>query len=94
MSTILEMAQDINRVYAAGLQAGQSTLGVDALKRRVRELTAALQGMVEAHEETLSDSEGHYPQPDSGCIECTLGTVPNDRNTGLCAYHKARELLK
>lgn len=24
---------------------------------------------------------------DAGCIECTLGTVPNDRNTGLCAHH-------
>lgn len=24
---------------------------------------------------------------DAGCIECTLGTVPNDKNTGLCAHH-------
>ena len=24
---------------------------------------------------------------DAGCIRCTVGTVPNDRNTGLCAHH-------
>ena len=31
--------------------------------------------------------------PDAGCIECTAGTVPNDRNTGLCKYHQAREAI-
>lgn len=24
---------------------------------------------------------------DSGCIECTVGTVPDRLNTGLCAHH-------
>jgi hypothetical protein len=24
---------------------------------------------------------------DAGCIRCTVGTVPNHRNTGLCAHH-------
>lgn len=94
MTTLLDVAADINRVYAAGMAAGQSSLGVDALKRRVRELTAALQGMVDEHEETLSDTEGRYPCADHGCLECTLGTVPDDKNTGLCVYHKAVELLR
>ena len=26
---------------------------------------------------------------DPGCPECTSGTVPHDRNTGLCPYHAA-----
>jgi hypothetical protein len=30
---------------------------------------------------------------DAGCIECTVGTVPNNRNTGLCGYHEARAVL-
>jgi hypothetical protein len=33
-------------------------------------------------------------EPDAGCIECTVGTVPNDRNTGLCAFHRARAALE
>lgn len=28
-------------------------------------------------------------EPDPGCLECTAGTTPHDRQTGLCAYHKA-----
>jgi hypothetical protein len=32
---------------------------------------------------------------DYGCIDCTAGTVPNDKNTGRCAYHRAKlELSK
>ena len=30
---------------------------------------------------------------DSGCIECTAGTVPYDRDTGLCAHHLRRAVL-
>lgn len=29
----------------------------------------------------------------TGCIECTAGTVANNRNTGLCAYHEAKDVL-
>jgi len=31
---------------------------------------------------------------DSGCIECTVGTVPNDLNTGLCPLHAAKAVLR
>lgn len=32
---------------------------------------------------------------DSGCIECTLGTVPHNRDTGLCAHHlRVRAIAK
>lgn len=63
------------------------------LKARVTDLEAALARMVAEHEETESNTEGRYPTPDSGCIECTLGTVPNHLNTGLCSYHRSKELL-
>lgn len=29
----------------------------------------------------------------AGCIECTAGTVPNNRNAGVCAYHEAKDVL-
>jgi len=45
-------------------------------------------------DETNSESEGRYPLPDTGCIECTVGTVPDKYNTGLCALHQAKQLLR
>ncbi len=62
--------------------------------KRIDELETALNRMILAHENCESDSEGHYPSPDSGCIECTCGTVPDKYNTGLCAYHNAKKLLR
>jgi hypothetical protein len=56
-------------------------------------LAEALRAMVNAHDTLVSDTEGHYPRPDTGCIDCTLGTVPDRFNTGLCAYHRARAAL-
>jgi hypothetical protein len=50
--------------------------------------------LVAEYDEMRSNSEGAYPPPDSGCIECTVGTVPNKWNTGLCVYHKAQFLLE
>jgi hypothetical protein len=29
-------------------------------------------------------------EPDPGCLACTSGTTPNDRNTGPCAFHRAK----
>ncbi len=60
---------------------------------RIEELTTVLNRMVLAHENTLSDSEGRWPQPDCGCIYCTQGQVPDKLNTGPCAYHTAKGLL-
>lgn len=61
--------------------------------QRVLELEDALNRMVLAHESLSADTEGKYPYADIGCIECTVGTVPNRLNTGLCAYHNAKKLL-
>ena len=30
---------------------------------------------------------------DTGCIQCTAGTVPNRFNTGLCVYHISKEVV-
>ena len=60
---------------------------------RIHELETALNRMVLAHENTVSDSEGRWPPADRGCIDCTRGTVPDRLNTGRCAYHTAKVLL-
>lgn len=39
------------------------------------------------------DNDDRTPQ-DAGCLDCTAGTTPNDRNTGPCFYHRAEALLK
>lgn len=65
----------------------------DTAIKRVAELEISLNRMVLAHENLESDTEGRYPQPDVGCIECTVGTVPDRLNTRLCAYHTAKKLL-
>lgn len=61
--------------------------------QRVTELETALNRMVLAHENLESDTEGRYPPADLGCVECTVGTVPDRLNTGPCAYHAAKKLL-
>jgi hypothetical protein len=58
-----------------------------------KDLREALDRMVTAHDALSSNTEGQYPPLDSGCIECTVGTVPDRLNTGLCAYHNAKKVL-
>ena len=60
---------------------------------RIHELESALNRMVLAHENLSSNTDGQYPEFDSGCIECTQGATPDRYNTGLCAYHNAKKLL-
>jgi len=51
-------------------------------------------GLVQVIRDSHDDSEGRYPCADSGCIDCTVGTVPDRLNTGRCAYHKAVMFLE
>jgi hypothetical protein len=60
---------------------------------RINVLETALNRMVIAHGNLSADTEGKYPPLDAGCIECTVGTVPDRFNTGLCAYHTSKKLL-
>lgn len=55
-----------------------------------RDLLAALKGILRRYDE---EDPGAAFEPDMGCIECTLGTTPNDRNTGLCPRHWAERII-
>lgn len=80
MSTFAEAVEAISR-------------NIDRRDQHIHELETALNRMVLAHENTLSESDGRFPLKDAGCIDCTSGTVPDDRNTGRCAFHSAKVLL-
>ncbi len=58
-------------------------------------MAEALEAFVKTYDDYVSNHDGLCPFdcPDAGCIECTIGTVPNDKNTGLCAYHLAKAAL-
>lgn len=56
-------------------------------------LMFALTRMVMMADNLTANTDGRYPEADPGCIECTAGTVPDRRNTGLCAYHNAKSVL-
>ena len=83
----------MNTIQDACDTMDQAKREILSLRTRVHQLESALSRMVSEHDETVSNTEGRYPTADSGCIACTLGTVPNHLNTGLCGYHRARELL-
>ena len=74
-------------------ECGEALKAVDAIGTRIHELETALNRMALMYENTQEESDGRWPRPDSGCIHCTHGTVPDNRNTGPCAYHAARKLL-
>jgi hypothetical protein len=52
----------------------------------------AMLAALQASEREYENLEDHAPV-DAGCIECTLGTVPNRLNTGLCAHHLRRAAI-
>lgn len=60
---------------------------------KIKSLEDAARDLVDLITDTISNSEGRWPQPDPGCIDCTSGTVPNRLNTGPCALHAAKRLL-
>jgi hypothetical protein len=57
----------------------------------IRDLTAAAAKHLRAAQ---ADAEDRFLiDPDPGCLECTSGTTPHDRNTGLCGYHALERAL-
>lgn len=90
MSALFEQIAAVARVNHTLAAASEA---MELAKKRIEDLEAGLRRMVCAHENLSADTEGRYPEPDVGCVECTVGTVPNNRNTGLCAYHGAKKLL-
>ena len=62
----------------------------------IRDLIAEVERLREALEDMadeFADLDDDMPTS-AGCIECTQGTVPNNLNKGLCAYHRARAALE
>lgn len=96
MSSYFDIAVQAARATAAPIYA-------DEIKRlqlrngqqndRIQQLEVALNRMICGYENTLTDSAGEWPQKDSGCPDCTSGTVPDSLNTGPCYYHNAKRLL-
>jgi len=84
---------EINRMKTFQDNVSAIEQNIDAKNQRIHELEPALNRMLCAHENTLSESEGRWPYPDQGCIYCTHGTVPDHFNTGPCAFHDAQRLL-
>lgn len=80
MSTLFDMAAGIARRDAQRYS-------------QIHELETALNRLVLTYENTLSESDGRFPLKDSGCPDCTSGTVPDRLNTGPCAFHNAKRLL-
>lgn len=70
-------------------------LAAPACAQRIADLQSALKRLLEKIDDETSSRDGQFVLwPEAGCIECTVGTVPNDKNTGLCAYHAAYRALK
>lgn len=86
--------QETSSSRGDAIAGGKASGALRSANARISELEAALNRMVCAHENIIANSEGRWPAPDRGCIECTSGTVPNHLNTGLCAFHNARKVLR
>lgn len=68
---------------------------IEALTGNLAHLRSANAALAEALAKLVAqfeDMDENMPT-NAGCIECTAGTVPDNRNTGLCGYHAAKKLL-
>ena len=77
---VLDLLRDPHydlRAYAENLAAAEA---VAALIEAARKLIAQI-------DTAVADREGDNMLTDTGCIDCTLGTVPDWHNTGCCGYH-------
>jgi hypothetical protein len=88
---LLKTAKAMNEVTR--IQARERTHEQNLLVR-ITSLRSALVDLLKLVEDTQCDSEGRYPIPNDGCIECTIGTVPDRLNKGLCPIHRAKKLLE
>ena len=90
MKTFQDGQQALNEIRTTLEKSGEAMRFATA---RISELETCLNRFIHAHEYLLSETDGTYPPADSGCIDCTRGTVPDKFNTGPCPYHTAKRLL-
>lgn len=87
---IQKMAACVAQVNANLAEAGPLMSEAATMIERQHDVITRLVSMID---DVRDNTEGHWPQLDSGCIECTQGATPNRYNTGPCAYHDAVRLL-
>lgn len=88
------MSEDNRFPPTPGMAAAANRVrrGLDALARRSN-ATGALLAALKRYVSDYDEENPPDDMPDAGCIECTVGTVPDNLNTGLCKYHAAREAI-
>lgn len=80
-----------NELETVCMQWYQAQATINALSQRTPQSLEAIKELLNNY-----DAEAHviHVSPDPGCLECTAWTTPNNKNTGLCAFHKATNLVK
>jgi len=63
---------------------------IAAAAKRIALDRQVIAGLVAMIDDSRSNSDGHWPDADHTCIDCTLGCVPASKR---CAYHNAKRLL-
>lgn len=93
-----DLAEVAQAVYEKSAQLDQRLQALSASidealveKAALRSITASLLKVID---DTRANTDGKWPEPDSGCIECTQGATPDRFNTGPCAYHRGRQMLR
>ena len=72
------------------VQAGCEPNGL-LIQRLCKGFLTTLADLVKQMEDAVDLDKPSFADP--GCTICTLGTTPDHRNTGHCAYHRAVALL-
>lgn len=70
---------------------GVEERSVACCKKEIGIRTVVLRGLLQLHDE---ESGMIDVRPNPSCPECTLGTVPNSLNKGLCFLHRAKQLTQ
>lgn len=92
---LVQMAQDVIDKSAQLDQRLQAlSASIDEALIEKAALRSVIAGLLKLIDDTRSNTEGAWPELDSGCIECTQGTTPDRYNTGPCAYHRGRRMLR
>lgn len=92
---IMDRAISIASEDAEHFRAGNEDVALLTLAKDViSDLLAASRKFMRDYDEAQADAEDEWLiQPDAGCYECTLHTVPHDKDTGLCGYHATERAL-
>lgn len=74
--------------------ASETGMGPRELADLCKELTEAKEALQELLGAYDPEQNAILCEPDPGCLQCTAGTTPNNRNTGLCPRHQLERLAQ